>query len=80
MCLLNDIQTCFLSLIGESGVAAPSMIVSTDGIELVNESPSSNNTTASITLLNGKTKPESSGIFAECYSDMLLESLSQNEL
>jgi len=69
-----------ISVIGENGVTTPSMILSRSGIEPFNVNPSSDDMNDAMYSLNGDTKAESSGVFAEFFSRVLLESLSQNKL
>ena len=68
-----------ISLIGEPGVTESPMILSNSGVARFNEVPSSADMDDAIASLNGETEAES-GVFAEWYSDVLLKSLSHNEL
>lgn len=68
-----------ISLIGQPGVTPTPMIISNSGATQFNEAPSSASMDGAINLLNGETKAES-GVFAEQYSDVLLKSLSHNQL
>jgi len=68
-----------ISLIGKPGLATSPMILSNNGVAQFNYAPSSSDMNAVIESLNGETKAES-GVFGEWYSDVLLKSLSHNQL
>lgn len=72
-----DVNT--ISLLGEPGVTATPMILGNAGVAQFNANPSLTNMGDLIEALNGETEMES-GVFADWYSDVLLKSLSHNQL
>jgi uncharacterized protein (DUF1501 family) len=72
-----SLDTGSISLIGEPGIRQTPMILSNGGVTQYHSPEGMDDTIAS---LNGKTAPESSGLFGEWYSDTLMKSLSNNQL
>jgi len=74
-----SIDSNSISLIGSPGVTETPMILSDLGVTQFNHDPSSSDMNDAIGSLNGETKSES-GVFGELYSDVLVKSLSHNQL
>ena len=71
-------QTVFLNQAGQEGTTPPFNLDS-NGLDALNEDPSITNMNDVIRSLNGETVAESTGFFAETWSEMLIESMDQQD-